>query len=1150
MKQHYFITLIFLLLIQANIGFGQPPSISNVTLMPPNDPSGINTIPQYEVQEIDFSLYPYYTTPHDPDVIQVYALIDNPSHTKQIRVDAFFYVPYDIQQMQTACSWPCDDPVILSTSRSNDMIFEETIPNKELLNHGYWKIRFTPDEPGNWTVSIFADDNMQVTPHPPFEITCMASLYSKGFVTLANDKYLKHTTGEFFFPVGMNTWSPRYNYDCIVTEPNVYEGTPCEFGTQYFSHMLTNLSENKGNTIRILLDMYAYGEYIGFNLLGPDLNYGNGIGGNYYSFNLYNQKDAAQLDYIIKFAQGHNVKIQLCLLWHGATQIYEKDGNGNITGDGLWITKNPFSYTGNPHNDGFLSSPFDFFTDPLAEKNIKNLFRFYIARWGAYTNILSWELWSEADHIGNGGASPYINTTDVELWHREMYSYIKSIDAYNHLITTSFAGFNSSGYAQICDEVDYVQDHTYKGFPSAPNANTNFQHEFFKHREIAYDNRNLKKPFLIGETGFAGANPSDGLNHHFNDDRKGVELHNSLWSSAFSGHMGSSLNWWDRFYIDNKEGRDLYHLFAPISKFMNSQEIPSQNVTFRMLDFGSYVNGLRLYEISDAENINNTTVMGWVQDDHFHFTNLYNHDNMIYRPYLHDLYTNKPPKSDADNRFAIDVAETGKDFLVEWYSSETGSLFGNELIKSWIRVDGQGYIIGGSLGLHIPEELRRSTFGDAVYKVIRDCNINVWRDGEYIKNVNQNVNTNIAIAKNNGQVFYGGFDKKLYSYWFDPIDGKWKLSSQFPNTNDVEGYIAINIYDNQVYYKSSDNNIKAVWWNGTAWVHIDYKNLTGGNVKGPIVVGHNDEVFYRTLTNDINALIWNGSTYVHSTLNNATTGNVGSSIDIAPNGDVFYRTTDDALEGIQYNSSTWVRTTLDGVATTNTVTSDVSIAPDGRIFFRNEQGQLDFVYYNIYSTPNTWVNNTEINNHVGWFTDVGGTILATGNHEVFLSTSSKDLVRIYKENGEWKWENLAIGNPEDIKLGMNFIYDKTNKYISYVSTNNTAKRLYYKSLCYETPSTDFRKNDPTTMGTKNLEEKVSNKVKIYPNPSNGKFTISSETSIEKWVLKNAIGVSVLTSDKLLKNFDIIDATSLSSGIYFITIVKSNGQESNHKIIIQ
>jgi len=76
------------------------------------------------------------------------------------------------------------------------------------------------------------------------------------------------------------------------------------------------------------------------------------------------------------------------------------------------------------------------------------------------------------------------------------------------------------------------------------------------------------------------------------------------------------------------------------------------------------------------------------------------------------------------------------------------------------------------------------------------------------------------------------------------------------------------------------------------------------------------------------------------------------------------------------------------------------------------------------------------------------------------------------------------------------------------------------------------KLDPSLTTT----EFAQNEFRIFPNPANLNFTITSDTSIEKIEIFDLLGKKVLFKDKLSTNSVVVDISSLQSGLY---IVKSN-----------
>jgi hypothetical protein len=115
-------------------------------------------------------------------------------------------------------------------------------------------------------------------------------------------------------------------------------------------------------------------------------------------------------------------------------------------------SENPWN-AANP--GGFLQKPADFFTSPEAAQLTRQKYRYVVARWGYSPAVLAWELfnevhWVDALRIDHDDAA-------VAQWHSEMAKYLRSIDPYHHLVTTSTDNLGSAIYR----DMDYLQPHLY-----------------------------------------------------------------------------------------------------------------------------------------------------------------------------------------------------------------------------------------------------------------------------------------------------------------------------------------------------------------------------------------------------------------------------------------------------------------------------------------------------------------------------------------------------------------------------------------------------------------------------------------------------------------------------------------------------------------
>jgi hypothetical protein len=108
----------------------------------------------------------------------------------------------------------------------------------------------------------------------------------------------------------------------------------------------------------------------------------------------------------------------------------------------------------NAKNGGFLQDASDFFTDKEAKRRAKMWLRYAVARWAASPNVMAWELFNEVEWVDARYANRW---GDIADWHKEMADYLRSIDPYHHLITTSSAMDQKALWATM----DYYQPHTY-----------------------------------------------------------------------------------------------------------------------------------------------------------------------------------------------------------------------------------------------------------------------------------------------------------------------------------------------------------------------------------------------------------------------------------------------------------------------------------------------------------------------------------------------------------------------------------------------------------------------------------------------------------------------------------------------------------------
>ncbi|HZL46972.1 MAG TPA: cellulase family glycosylhydrolase [Opitutaceae bacterium] len=150
---------------------------------------------------------------------------------------------------------------------------------------------------------------------------------------------------------------------------------------------------------------------------------------------------AVAWDQIVRQAEEQGVYVQIVLQHHG------QFSNGT---DPAWQ-----DHPWNAANGGFLHSPDEFFTSPVARGLTALKYRYIVARWGYSPAVLAWELFSEVHWVD--AMNWHHQEDDVARWHSEMAAYLHTIDPYGHLVTTSTDNLRSPIYAAM----DYFQPHLY-----------------------------------------------------------------------------------------------------------------------------------------------------------------------------------------------------------------------------------------------------------------------------------------------------------------------------------------------------------------------------------------------------------------------------------------------------------------------------------------------------------------------------------------------------------------------------------------------------------------------------------------------------------------------------------------------------------------
>ncbi|AIE86883.1 hypothetical protein [Fimbriimonas ginsengisoli] len=226
-------------------------------------------------------------------------------------------------------------------------------------------------------------------------------------------------------------------------------------------------------------------------------------------------------DDIVNASERAGVDFQFVLFHHGPY---------STTTDSNW-KEHPW----NTANGGFLADPTDFFSDPEAKKRSKIWLRYAVARYAHSPAVMSWELFNEVQWVDAVKLHPE-RVKDVAAWHAEMARYIRSLDPYHHLVTSSSS---ESLDSHVFDDMDYMQPHTYPANVLASIGGYRFK----------------GKPGFFGEFGPPGGSAAS----------YAKQVRDGIYGGILAGHAGAGMYW----YWDQVDRRGLGPMFGAARKVID-----------------------------------------------------------------------------------------------------------------------------------------------------------------------------------------------------------------------------------------------------------------------------------------------------------------------------------------------------------------------------------------------------------------------------------------------------------------------------------------------------------------------------------------------------------------------------------------------------
>lgn len=385
-----------------------------------------------------------------------------------------------------------------------------------------WRARFTPRESGEYSYHfelIKNGEQNDISEKGRFNASASEEdgfLHTNGYWTL------KFDSGKPFRGIGENvgwearTWEdPKWTYD----------------------YLLPTLSENGANFFRVWMCPWN------FPVAWPEVSSTE----RYTSTDEYfNPGGIKRLDEVVEMLDSLGLYMMLAFNHHG----------GIIENGGWEINRY------NTANGGPAATPTEFFTSGEARQMFKNQLRYIVARWGYSPNIGAWEFFNEVDNaVFTSKDSLIIPHEAVTSWHREMASYLKSIDPYEHIVTTSVSHREIEGMYAL-DELDLNQMHIYKRTKQIPE-------------EMLMYIEKYQKPFSWGEFGYEWDWNKDfsAFAEEMDHDYK-----IGLWYGLFNPTPILPMTWWWEFFDE----RGMTPYFNSVAE-INNQMLKAGKGSFERL---------------------------------------------------------------------------------------------------------------------------------------------------------------------------------------------------------------------------------------------------------------------------------------------------------------------------------------------------------------------------------------------------------------------------------------------------------------------------------------------------------------------------------------------------------------------------------------
>ena len=375
--------------------------------------------------------------------------------------------------------------MILTAPSGKQLVLPCFYKSGECGSESIWEARFTPQERGKYTYYFrYTEDGKVVSETAEAKFRSRWSRLN-GMLHVRDNWTLVYDNGKPFRGVGINLcWESRTNDDSKFFS-DLHE----QHDRFNYDVMLPDFAENGGNFTRMWMCSWNF-----------PIDKQNRFNNHRYTATeeYMNPSAVERLDHVVNLAEDLDIKIMLCM------------GQGNVRADR------------------------EFFNCPEAKTRYRNYLRYIVARWGYSPAIGMWEFFNEIDNIQHRDRNGVIPAEEIVAWHDEMSTYLKDLDPFQHIRTTSISHRDLKGLNDV-ENIDINQKHIYNATHAVPGTID------------SYSERH-GKPYIIGEVGFEWD-----WSKNFNDFADGMimDFRRAFWYGLFNQTSVTPMTWWWEWFDEH-----------------------------------------------------------------------------------------------------------------------------------------------------------------------------------------------------------------------------------------------------------------------------------------------------------------------------------------------------------------------------------------------------------------------------------------------------------------------------------------------------------------------------------------------------------------------------------------------------------------------